>query len=271
MSNLSIALTISLAIISFIVLYSRIGKLNGSDNNNAASKRSNIHPSILRLQEQERLEQEQQNQQNQNILKPEYDMNGNLALLYHNESRYPALTNSLRRERIALISNEMIQQVRDCVGNVVSLEQIVFDLELTGNACTTIDNYFESGLEQPPADYYIVPPAEEELASNEPSEERQSEVANDEQASFDEQSATSNTEQQSPPSTPPPTASENVFMTLNKMYLNPQNLITKYNIDLSQDYTSFKDSSSMKDKARYMIWKARRNVEKLDEQKSLRR
>lgn len=263
MSTLAIFATISLALLSFIMLYSQIGKLSGNDQNNSASKRSNIHPSILRLEEQERQQQEQQNQDQKEGLKPEYDINGNLLPLYHNENKYSFLTNSIRKERITPISNEMIQQVRDCVGNEVTLEQIVFDLELTGNPTTTIDNYFESGLENPPADYYIVPPAEEELASHDEGEtgaEDVPETSSEEQ--LPDHHSTAETSE---------SVSASVFMALNNMYLNPQNLISKYHIELNKDYEPLKDSSSLKNKAKYMIWKARKNVEALDEKQSLRR
>lgn len=266
MSTLAIFATISLALLSFIMLYSQIGKLSGNDHSSSTSKRSNIHPSILRLEEQERQQQEQQNQDQEVVLKPEYDMNGNLLPLYHNENKYSFLTNNIRKERITPISNEMIQQVKECVGDDVSLEQIVFDLELTGNASTTIDNYFESGLENPPADYYIVPPAEEELASHDQGES----AAEDEVESSSEDHVPDHHSTSLAAETAE-SASANVFMALNNMYLNPQDLISKYHIELNKDYEPLKDSSSLKNKAKYMIWKARKNVELLDEKPSLRR
>ncbi|XBW38124.1 hypothetical protein QEN19_003718 [Hanseniaspora menglaensis] len=259
MPNFLIALTISIASISFFVLYSQIGKVN------SGAKRSNVHPSMLRLQDEERQEYEIHLREQQNILRPEYDMNGNLLPLYHNENRYPALTNAIRKERCAPISNEMIDKVREHIGVDADLEHVIFDLELTGDALTTIDNYFEVGFITPPSEYYIVPPAEEELSRNE-SGEQNTEVASEEIAGTRSDTNTSSSSREATES-----SSANVFIALNNMYLNPQNLITKYNIELNKDYESLVDSGSMKSKAKYMIWKARKNVERLDENKSLKR
>ena len=255
MGVLLIFFTFSLGIIVSYVLFQY----------NSGKNTSSIHPSLLKLRE---LEQSSLNKDNSKKSKkssvPEFDLNGELFPLYHNEEEYPILTNDIRKERTKEITNIMIQTVKDVTADNASTEQIMFDLELTGNAQITIYTFFEQGfLNDPPANYYITPISPESESEQEDTQSEH-EIHDESPAehSFDHEtndSLSSNSGQHS-----------GLYESINSMYLNPQNLLEVYNVSLDKDYDSGKDSS-MKMKAKSMILKARKNMEKLDQSNSLRK
>jgi len=104
MGVLLIFFTFSLGIIVSYVLFQY----------NSGKNTSSIHPSLLKLRE---LEQSSLNKDNSKKSKkssvPEFDLNGELFPLYHNEEEYPILTNDIRKERTKEITNIMIQTVKD--------------------------------------------------------------------------------------------------------------------------------------------------------------
>lgn len=252
MGALLILFTFSLGIIVSYALF----QYNSSKNTHT------IHPSLLKLKEIEN-----SSLKNDNIIKkksshtPEFDINGELLPLYHNEEEYPILTNELRKERTKEITNGMIQTVKDITNDSATTEQIMFDLELTGDPQTTIDKYFTDGfLNNPPQNYYITPPMpefedEEEDPQGDHSNEQETVSDND---SNNETGSSSNR------------SHLGIYESIHSMYLNPQNLLEVYNVSLDKDYDSGKDSS-MKMKAKSMILKARKNMEKLDQSSNLRK
>lgn len=249
MGALLILFTFSLGIIVSYVLF----QYNSSKNTNT------VHPSLLKLKELENSSLKNDNKvQKKTSHLPEFDINGELLPLYHNEEEYPILTNEIRKERSKEITNAMIQTVKDITNESASTEQIMFDLELTGDPQITIDKYFNDGfLNMPPSNYYITPPMPE-------SEEEDSQSEH-----FDEQDAFSDNESNNEPSPSNNGSSSGIYESIHSMYLNPQNLLEVYDVSLNKDYDSGKDSS-MKMKAKSMILKARKNMEKLDQSSNLR-
>lgn len=248
MGALLILFTFSLGIIVSYVLF----QYNSSKNTNT------IHPSLLKLKEIENSSLKKDDNVKRTSHRPEFDINGELLPLYHNEEEYPISTNEIRKERTKDITNAMIQTVKEITNESASTDQIMFDLELTGDPQTTIDKYLNDGfLNMPPPNYYITPPMPES------EEDSQSDHADEQEnlpdnASNNEISPSNNG------------SSSGIYESIHSMYLNPQNLLEVYDVSLNKDYDSGKDSS-MKMKAKSMILKARRNMEKLDQSSNLRK
>ena len=106
---------------------------------NSGKNVSYVHPSLLKLQE---LEQNSTKKLQPKKKKPvtEFDINGELLPLYHNEEEYNILTNEIRRGRIREITNIMINTTKEMLYNEATLEQIMFDVELTGDVEATVSN-----------------------------------------------------------------------------------------------------------------------------------
>ena len=227
---------------------------------NSGKNVSYVHPSLLKLQELEQNSTKKVQPKKKKPV-PEFDINGELLPLYHNEEEYNILTNEIRRGRIREITNIMINTTKEILNNEATLEQIMFDLELTGDVEATVSNFIENGgLPIPPENYYIRPISveDEENLQNPDSDVEEIEGLIDEESEEEEHSVTSDTHQRG------------IYESIQSMYLNPQNLLKVYNVKLDEDYESGKDSS-MKTKAKSMILKARRNMEKLDQSNNLRK
>lgn len=227
---------------------------------NSGKNVSYVHPSLLKLQELEQ-NSTKKVEPKKNKPVPEFDINGELLPLYHNEEEYSIMTNELRRGRNHEITNFMINTTKEILNNEATLEQIMFDLELTGDVQATVSKFIENGaLPVPPENYYIRPISVEDEESSDESDPAFDEVREYivDTSGEEEDSDTNDTHQ------------SGIYESIQSMYLNPQNLLQVYNVKLDEDYDSGKDSS-MKTKAKSMILRARRNMEKLDQSNNLRK
>lgn len=154
-----------------------------------------------------------------------------------------------RRYRRA-VTQDMIDVVKS-IGPYLTVEQIRYDLEKTGSVEETVNTFLSTGtLPIPPN----IPPRSANISNTH--------TGSASSSSFD--STGSNSRAGSSLSQ----VQDSATTLQRKCHFVPENLISKYNVDVNKDYSSVDYKTlSLDEKKQYMIWKARKGyLEALNKQ-----